>query len=438
MHFHDRADAGRQLGRRLAGLGLASPVVLGLPRGGVAVAEEVARALGAPLDIWVSRKLGAPMQPELGVGAVAEGGIVDLDHELVATLGLTQDEIDWRVRREAEEVARRVQHLRGGRPPPQLSGKTAIVIDDGVATGGTARAALRGVRARGPGRLLLAVPIAARQALSSLAPEADEIVCLEAPDDLWAVGAWYDEFDPVSDARVAQILERAAGREAVGRQVIVAADGVTLEGRLDVPSGARGVVIFAHGSGSSRFSPRNRLVAAALAEGGLGTLLFDLLSADEERRDALTGELRFDIGFLARRLSAVEAWLERDESVGGLPFAYFGSSTGAAAALVAAADRPGRIGAVVSRGGRVDLAERALPGVGVPALFIVGSLDEELLARNREAAGLMRAPVELRVVRGASHLFEEPGALEEVAKIAAEWLARRLIALRPEPPGVHA
>jgi dienelactone hydrolase len=202
-------------------------------------------------------------------------------------------------------------------------------------------------------------------------------------------------------------------------------DGVDLGGSLKVPDGAIGVVAFAHGSGSSRHSPRNRYVASELQRAGLATLLFDLLSADEEAADLRTGHLRFDIGLLAARLTGAVDWLADDKEAGELPVGLFGASTGAAAALVTAANRDG-VRAVVSRGGRPDLAGDALDVVTAPTLLLVGTRDTSVIALNEEAARRLRAPHELRLVEGASHLFEEPGTLEVVAGTAADWFTAHL------------
>jgi putative phosphoribosyl transferase len=212
----------------------------------------------------------------------------------------------------------------------------------------------------------------------------------------------------------------------VERDVRVPAGDVELAGTLAVPAGAGGVVLFAHGTGSGRHSPRNRYVAGVLQEAGLGTLLVDLLTEDEEREDARTGHLRFDIGLLAVRLAAATAWLREGSETGGLQVGYFGASTGAGAALVAAAERPQDVAAVVSRGGRPDLADDALESVRAPTLLIVGSLDEPVLGMNREALARLRCEKELRVVEGATHLFEEPGTLEQVAELARGWFAGRM------------
>jgi putative phosphoribosyl transferase len=208
--------------------------------------------------------------------------------------------------------------------------------------------------------------------------------------------------------------------------VMVDADSVTLEGNLTVPSGAPGVVLFAHGSGSSRHSSRNRYVASVLQEAGLGTLLIDLLTAHEERTDMVTGRLRFDIGLLARRLAGATAWLKAQPATSALPVGLFGASTGGGAALVAAAYRPADIRAVVSRGGRPDLAGEALPEVQAPTLLIVGGDDVPVIPLNRQALAQLRCEKALEIVPGATHLFEEPGTLEQVSELAAAWFSEHM------------
>ncbi len=203
-------------------------------------------------------------------------------------------------------------------------------------------------------------------------------------------------------------------------------DGVELQGDLIIPAGARSIVLFAHGSGSSRHSPRNRFVAGVIREAGIGTLLFDLLTADEEAREAVTGELRFDIELLARRLIGATQWLDARAHTVGMRVGYFGASTGAAAALVAAARLDGRIGAVVSRGGRPDLAGDALPLVDAPTLLIVGGQDCAVICLNDDALALLHCEKQLRIVPRATHLFEEPGTLEEVARLSTNWFTKHL------------
>src|SRR5215217_4997829 len=217
--------------------------------------------------------------------------------------------------------------------------------------------------------------------------------------------------------------------ERLQRHVSIPAHHVRLDGTLAVPQSAHSVVLFAHGSGSGRHSPRNRLVAEILVDAGLATLLIDLLTAAEEREDAETGALRFDVSLLARRLLAACDWLARDPRTRDLSVGLFGASTGAAAALVAAEARPDRIGAIVSRGGRPDLAEEVLPHVEAPTLLIAGGEDHPVIEAAQRTLHALRAPKELEVILGATHLFEEPGALELVAELARDWFLDHL-----EPP----
>jgi putative phosphoribosyl transferase len=210
------------------------------------------------------------------------------------------------------------------------------------------------------------------------------------------------------------------------RSVQVPVGAVTLEGDLSIPPSARGVVVFAHGSGSGRFSPRNRAVAGVLVEAGLATLLMDLLTAEEEAVDVRTAHLRFDIDLLGERVITAIDWLASDDDIGNLRVGCFGASTGAAAALIAAAERPERVAAVVSRGGRPDLARDALQRVRAPTLLIVGGNDPEVIRLNSFAQALLGGESRLEIVPGASHLFEEPGTLERVAALARDWFLHYL------------
>ena len=214
--FEDREDAGRRLAERLGGYRDERPVVFALPRGGVPVAFEISRALEAPLDVFIARKLGAPGQPEFGIGAVAPGGVRVLNERAVAVLGIPEDYLDWIAERETEEMKRRTRRFRGERPEPEVRGRTAILVDDGLATGVTARAAVEGLRRRGPKRLVLAAPVCAAQTAELLAPAVDELVCLETPPDLGAIGFWYRDFEQTSDEEVVELLERARREQEDG------------------------------------------------------------------------------------------------------------------------------------------------------------------------------------------------------------------------------
>jgi putative phosphoribosyl transferase len=351
--FRDRRDAGRQLAAALESLRPERPVLLALPRGGVPVAHEVARALGAPLDVLVVRKLGAPRQPELGVGAIGEGGVRIVSSELLAAT--------------------------------------------------------------------VAAPVAPRDTADALAAESDGVVLVKSPSTFAAIGEWYDDFTQVTDAEVVELLDAAFDRGTRHEEAEVRLGPVVLPGTFTLPPIPLGVVVFAHGSGSSRLSPRNRYVAGRLVQAGLGAFLLDLLTPDEEIEQAQV----FDVELLAARLHAACEWVRSDPAAAGLPIGLFGASTGAAAALTAAADDPA-IGAVVSRGGRPDLAPGALARVHAPTLFVVGGADELVLERNRWAAGQLGGEHRVDVVAGAGHLFEEEGALEQVAALATAWFACHL------------
>lgn len=429
--FQDRADAGRQLGLRLMYLRGQDTVILGVPRGGVPVAFEVAAALDAPMDVIIVRKLGVPSEPELAMGAIGEDGTHALERSVLAATGVKQDELRAVERRERAILEDRVGRFRAGRGRVDLKDRIAVVVDDGIATGSTARVACRIARNLGAAKVILAVPVASADVLARLT-EPDEVVCLATPPRLTAVGHHYRDFSPTGDDEVAWLIAAAAERlqnassTAVSggpdEDVRIPSDGLWLRGHLHLPGSTAGVVVFAHGSGSGRHSPRNRFVAATLRRAGLGTLLLDLLTPGEELNRANV----FDIELLARRLIAATGWLGRRPDTASCSVGYFGASTGAGAALWAAADLGGKISAVVSRGGRPDLAGARLAFVRAPTLLIVGSADHRVLELNRRAQDVMVCPNRLELVPGATHLFEEPGALEAAAILAMNWFVQYL------------
>jgi putative phosphoribosyl transferase len=421
MTFRDRRQAGVRLAARLSRLRDERPFVLALPRGGVPVAFEVARALAAPLDVLVVRKVAAPWHRELGLGAVAEGGVTLLDEAVVRSIGITRPELGEVLAEQRAEVTRRMARYRAGRPLPDLSDRTVVLVDDGVAMGGTMRAAVAAMRGRCR-RVVVAVPVAAAESVDVLREEADEVIALEQPERMTAIGWWYGAFDQVQDEEVLALL--AAARAEIPRTsalVTIRVGGANLQADLDMPDALRGIVIFAHGSGSSRFSPRNRQVARTLRQAGFATLLLDLLTPEEDEYDAVTREIRFDVMLLARRVIAAIDWTLHTPAFRGLPIGLFGASTGAAAALIAAVLRPEHVGAIVARGGRPDLAGTLLRRVSSPTLLVVGGLDEEVLELNRVALDLLSGPKRLEIVPDATHLFEEQGALEAVARLSADW-----------------
>ena len=433
--FNDRADAGRQLASRMDFLRGQDVVVLGLPRGGVPVAFEVAKALGAPLDVLLVRKLGVPLHPELAFGAIGEGGVRVINRSVMREARLSAKEMAAVETKQWAELQRRSERFRGDHDRVPLKGRIAVIIDDGIATGATAQAACQVARAEGASRVVLAIPVGATDTAEQFAEYADDVVCLITPVPYFAVGQGYRNFAQTSDDEVVALLDRArtSFRAVAGaddppprdEEIRVTVGPVSVAGHLTIPEHPAGVVVFAHGSGSSRHSPRNRYVAEVLNKAGLATVHFDLLTPDEERNRANV----FDIRLLARRLVDVTAWLAAEPDTASLPVGYFGASTGAGAALAAAAHPGVKVAAVVSRGGRPDLAGASLREVHAPTLLIVGGRDEIVLRLNRQAQALIPAECEVAVVPGATHVFQEPGTLEQVAVLARDWFIDHLVQL---------
>ena len=427
MHFADRADAANRLARALMKFRGCHPLVLAIPRGGVPLGRVVADALDGELDVVLVRKLGAPHNPEFAIGAIDENGSIHLA-DYAPRLQLDPDYVRHEAARQLALIRRRRQQYSPHRAPIDPAGRIVIIVDDGLATGETMRAALSAIRARDPKQLVCAVPVAAGDSLQAIAVLADEVVCLSSPADFYAVGQFYDEFSAVDDDVVTALLSSRPTQNTVDigsstKVVRLPVSGTVLIGDLQIPQNPRGLVLFAHGSGSSRHSPRNRFVAQALHRAQLATLLLDLLSEHED----LDRAARFDIDLLTERLTLAVDWARRDPALAALAIGLFGASTGAAAALAVAAQRPDAVAAVVSRGGRPDLAGRAmLARVSAPTLLIVGGADTQVLELNQAARREMPGTTELVVVPGATHLFEEPGALEQVAALAGAWFARWL------------
>jgi putative phosphoribosyl transferase len=436
MVFADRADAGRRLAAKLGHLRGEPLVILGLPRGGVPVAFEVARALAAPLDVIVVRKLGVPFQPELGMGAIGEDGVRVLNPEIVRAARVSGEDIAVVEARERAELERRVRRLRGGRPRQPLAGRVAVVVDDGIATGSTARAACRVARAQGAARVVLAVPVAPPGWEAQIGADADEKICVDTPGMFFAIGQFYGDFSQTADEEVIACLQRAAplaagaragaadpdDPPASAREIEATVGDVKLAGRLAVPRQAAGIVVLAHASATGRHSPRSRYLSVVFHQAGLATLLADLLTAAEQLDPAIV----FDIGLLARRLAAVTQWVRAQPGVAGLPLGYLGTRTAAAAALRAAGEPGARVAAVVCRGGRPDLASARLASVRSPTLMIVAQQDEVLLRRHRQAQAELHCENRLAFVPGGSDLLEVPGALAAAAELSLDWFTSHL------------
>jgi predicted phosphoribosyltransferase/dienelactone hydrolase len=374
--------------------------------------------------VIVVRKLGVPHHAELAMGAIGEDGVRIVAHDIVRLARVNESDFAAVEAHERLELARRVERFRGGADRISLEGRTALIVDDGIATGSTVMAACQVARAHGAARVVVAAPIAPQTTVEDLRRVADDVVVLASPLSFHAIGQFYDDFSQTSDDEVVRVLARARMRADAARsdrpaeergldeQVAVDAGPARLAGDLRVPRGAGAIVLFAHGSGSSRHSSRNRFVAD----------LFDLLTAEEERDRSNV----FDIELLAERLVAATTWVRAHPAGRDARIGYFGASTGAAAALWASVDSPVPVSAIVSRGGRPDLAAPRLAEVRAPTLLVVGGNDREVLELNRQAAARMRCEKTIRVVPRAGHLFEEPGTLAEAAGLAQAWFAHFL------------
>jgi putative phosphoribosyl transferase len=428
LPFADRSEAGRRLAERVRPFAVNDPLVLALPRGGVPVGAELALRLDADFDVLMVRKIGLPGHPELGVGAMAEDGRVLYDDLALARLHVPRQALSDTVAAERDELDRRRRVYRGERPLPRMAGRDCVIVDDGVATGGTARAALRMVRQAGPARVVLAVPVASPEAVALLREEADALVVLSAPDNFRAVGEWYRDFGQLSDDHVTAILAESAHtrpRSSGTRGVRVRAGQVHLDGDLTVPDALRGAVVMAAGEG--REDERWRSVASVLQRGGYATLLMDLLT-EEERSFGSSG---IGVEALGGRLGAAVDWLRRAAETADEPLGVLASGDAAACALVTAARYPRDVAAVVAHGGRIDLAEESLPDVRAPALVLLEGEDSFLRELGEWARARMGGPTDLRVVSGAERLLGDSHEWRRVAAEALDWFDRHLDAGPP-------
>jgi predicted phosphoribosyltransferase/dienelactone hydrolase len=420
MQFINREQAGILLAERMLSLPLKNPLLLALPRGGVPIGAEISKTLGAPLDVLIVRKVGAPGYEEFGIGAITENGHYWIDPEALKRFSAHAVDIEQTLSREKEEVQRRIKLYREGRPLPEIKGRSVVVIDDGLATGVTARVACAYLKQEGAAEVILAVPVCSARTAQIVRTEVDQLICLHEPDLFFSVGQFYEDFEQLSDETVNALLrESRQEKDGTLREVNIQEGSVRLGGILSLPPNAKGLVLFAHGSGSSRFSPRNQTVARALNSSGLATLLFDLLTPEEseDRKNV------FNIALLGERLLLAIRWARRQGI--DLPIGLFGASTGAGAALWAAAEAGSEVEAIVSRGGRPDLAGPRLVEVTAPTLLLVGSKDEPVIQMNRKALAQLRN-AKLKIITGATHLFEEPGTLEQVEKEASAWFTDHL------------
>ncbi len=427
LPFTDRPEAGRRLAERVRAFAVTDPLVLVLPRGGVQVGAELARHLRVPLDVLMVEKLHPPGHEGTDIGAVTEDGHVCFDDRALAHLGTTREALAQAADTRRAELARRVEVYRPRRKAPRLRGRDVIVVDDGAATGGTARAALRMARRQRPARLILAIPVASQLAVEALCPEADTIVVLTAPENFRSVGEWYREFDRPTDSDLSMVLRNAEQTGEGGdseRAVRVRAADVHLDGELASPTDVRGAVVFSVSHG--RHDPRHRGVAAGLRRSGYATLMVDLLTHDEWRRERHGGNSGVDTASLSERLNATVRWLRRATDLASAPVGLVGSGDAAPAALLTAAGHPADVAAVVVCGGRIDLAEEDLPLVRAPTLVLVPGAESFVRELAEWTVRRLGAPHQLQVVPGAEQLLAGSEDWRIGGEAAAGWFERHL------------
>lgn len=416
MRFTDRESAGRLLAHRLHHLRGEDVVVLGLPRGGVPVAAQVARELGCPLDIIVVRKLGLPWQRELAYGAIGEDGIRVVNDNVIRESGLTSVEMQRVEEREVAELERRVSGLRAGHPRISLRGKTAVIVDDGIATGATARAACAVARGMGARQVIVAVPVAPSGWEETFIGDADDQMSLFAPAEFGSVGYFYDNFEPISDEEVATLLV-ASAQSPVGGDIHAVMGNRDVQAHVVLPPKAWASLLFLHGTGSSRFSTRNRAIAQQVSRAGVASVLVDV----DEGVSATP-----DMDGVVERMMDVVRWMSTDPRFADHPVGLIGSSSGAAVAIAVALRLPDDVSAVITRGGNLSAVTDVVERLRLPLLMIVGSRDAQTLASNRSICQAIGATCTLEIIEGAGHLFEEGDALEEVGRLVVRFLERVL------------
>lgn len=436
MVFKDRRDAGKQLAQLLTKQRENHPLIIALSKGGVVIGSEIAKTLKADLDLLVVKKIGIPEAPEYIIGAVTEQGHYYLNDAALSKAGLTPKDINPLIQQKQESILEKVLLYRNHRELSPISHRDVIVVDDGLASGSSARVSLEYLKSFHPHQLTLAVPVCPGRTIPLLTPYCDELVSLIQPQDLQPSSEYYGDYFQVTDQQVRLILNSFRKMKStqpsrlsltpqkkvsipLGQSIEIQIHDhhIQLPGLLHIPKLCYGIAIFSHGSGSSRLSPRNQKVASQLNAQGIGTLLFDLLTPQESNQSKNV----FDIPLLGSRLLLSVNWIKNQPLIQDMPLGLFAASTGAAAALWAAAVLKDEINAVVSRGGRPDLAMSSLSEVVAPVLLIVGQKDAPVIELNQKA--MQNLPQsKLIVIPQASHLFEEPGTLEQVAQEAVSWL----------------
>jgi putative phosphoribosyl transferase len=425
--FADRHDAGKRLAALLHERRFEDPLVIGIARGGMPVAAEVARTLGAPLDIVVVRKIGVPWNRELAIGAVAEDGLVMVDRVAVGELGLSPQDVDAAVANALEELADEIDRLRCGRPRVGVHGRTVILVDDGLATGRIAQAAINALRKRGALRITLALPVAAPESLQALAARVDDAVCAAAPRHLRNISQWYEDFRPTSDQELLALLCEHTG--TIERSALIEAAGaLPAHGQLFVPWSApgHGVIVFAPSASGGASADLAPLLAARLQHAGFATLTLAPPQADPHRREDPHG----DVTVTAALMRAATDWLRSQPESARLPIGYLAGGAAAAGAVVAAARLRSSIGALVAYASRLDLAGSALAALQAPTLLIVPEQDRELIALTRAAREAMRCESRIALLTGRSPLALAESSQQALAALIIDWFARHI----SEPP----
>jgi putative phosphoribosyl transferase len=430
MRFSDREEAGRQLAERLESVISRPSVLVAIPRGGVAVALPAVRRFQLPLTVVYARKLTAPVAPELAFGALDEDGETLVDADIVAALKLRPEDIDAAKTRVGAEIRRRMALYKVPPLGHYLPGSGVVLIDDGLATGLTMRAALAYARRHGARDVTVAVPCASGEAASRFRREADRFVSLIVDETFVAVRNYYQDFSPVSDQQVLAMLAPSGEKAAVGNAEptrlglsFTNSRGLRLSGTLLTPAsgGPPPVVIFAHGWGSGQASPRNRMAAEALVAEGFAALLFDFTGHGESEGTTADSTLDQQVDDLGAATGVLETLDEVDSSRVGV----MGASSGAAVALLRAAKDP-RIRALVLRSANPAGAEAAAPGVKVPTLLIAGEYDAPVRAASERLLASLGGPARLEVVPKGDHLFEDPEALREAVRVTTAWFGGHL------------
>ena len=418
--FENREHAGIILAEQLKKYQNLDPIILALPRGGLPVAHQIASLLHAPLDVVLVKKIGAPGHEEFAIGAVGEDEKPILNQKLIKQYHFNPEEIECIIVNRITEIRNRAKVYRKAASPLSLEGRNVIVVDDGLATGATMKAAVQWLSTQKIKKIIVAVPVSSKEAAAEVKKMSNDFVSLLIPDNFLAVGMWYKDFPQVSDEEVIQFLLKRA--QKTKRDVWIEDENIKLQAGLSVPPNARAIIVFSHGGGSSPKSSRNLFVSKKLNNAGYATLLLNLLTDNE----ILDRNNIFNIELITSRLVMATKWVRSHYA--GLPIGYFGTCTGVAAALgasISTAKDHLDIFAIVSRGGRPDLALEILPKVYPPTLLLVGAEDKSIIAKNENAKDYMKNS-KLILIPNAGHLFEESGAMDQVADHTINWFSNCL------------